>query len=267
MSYDKAKGHVEVEFRKKKILKPLMELQQAKEVFNIAHIELVKRKLELEAASGERDTLRRAHSAILKGADILFLSNEKSRAFIQDAIALTQLWNSTNETCPLDINEISFDVTLSSPSETVIPVLFKIASASKEKNIYSMIDFVALNDSLQRTAKQIVNELFGNVNVILRSGHPLNQLKNPKGNGRRRRAIDEPGSDVTKLVEYKRKCALVTDYNRALSDIIGTLYNISRKSLRSLNNVTAAKEATITSTERELTESEVEKLPLQKCHP
>ena len=231
------KAMLKLNSAKKNILKPLMELQQAKEVFNIAHIELVKRKLELEAASGERDTLRRAHSAILKGADILFLSNEKSRAFIQDAIALTQLWNSTNETCPLDINEISFDVTLSSPSETVIPVLFKIASASKEKNIYSMIDFVALNDSLQRTAKQIVNELFGNVNVILRSGHPLNQLKNPKGNGRRRRAIDEPGSDVTKLVEYKRKCALVTNYNRALSDIIGTLYNISRKSLRSLNNV------------------------------
>ncbi|XP_022782080.1 uncharacterized protein LOC111323064 [Stylophora pistillata] len=223
---------------KKNILKPLMELQRAKEVFNIVHIELVKRKIELEAASGERDTLRRAHNSVLKAADISLESNEKSRAFIHDAVALTQLWNTTNQTCPLDISEISFDVTLSSPSETQIPVLFKVASGSKEKTVYSIIDFVALNDSLQRTAKQIVKELFGEVNVILRSGHPLNQLQTPQGNGRKKRTIDERASDVPKLVEFKKKCALVTNYNRALSDIIGNLYNISRKSLQLLDNVT-----------------------------
>ena len=223
---------------KKKLLRPLIELQQAKKIFNVAQIELAKRKLELEAASSERDTLRRVNNAILKAANISDSSNEQSRAFIQDAISLTQLWNNTNGTCPVDIKEISFDVTLSSPSETNIPVLFRIASMSKEKTIFPIVDFAALNESLKQTAKQIVKELFGNVNVVLRSGHPLNQLEISKGKGRRKRAIDERGSDVTTLVEFKKKCALVTNYNRALSDIIGTLYNISTKSLRILSNVT-----------------------------
>ena len=223
---------------KKEILKPLNELRQAKKVFNVAQIELAKRKLDLEAATNERDILGRAHNAILKAANISESSNEQNRAFIQDAIALTQLLNSTNGTCPVDIKEISFDVTLFSPSETQIPVLFRIATRSKEKTIFPIVDFSALNDSLQQTAKQIVKELFGDVNAVLRSGHPLNQLETSKNKGRRKRAIDERGSDVTTLVEFKKKCALVTNYNRALTDIIGTLYDISTKSLGLLNNVT-----------------------------
>ena len=222
---------------KRDILKPLEELQQAKKVLNVAEIELAKRKLELEASSSERDTLRRAHDAIVKATNISERSNDENRALIQDAINLAQLWNSTNGTCPVDIKEISFDVTLSSPSETQIPVLFKIASATKEKNIFSIINFASLNDSLRQTAKQIVKALFGNVNVVLRSGHPLNQVSSTQGKGRRKRAIDERGSDVTTLVVFKKKCALVTNYQRALSDIIGTLYNISSESLQLLNNV------------------------------
>ena len=223
---------------KKEILKPLNELREAKKVFNVAQIELAKRKLDLEAATNERDILQRAHNAILKAANILESSNEQNRAFLQDAIALTQLWNSTNGTCPVDIKEISFDVTLFSPSETQIPVLFRIATRTKEKTIFPIVDFSALHESLQQTAKQIVKELFGDVNAVLRSGHPLNQLETSKNKGRRKRAIDERGSDVTTLVEFKKKCALVTNYNRALSDIIGTLYDISTKSLGLLNNVT-----------------------------
>lgn len=58
-----------------------------------------------------------------------------------------------------------------------------------------------------------------------------------KGNGRRRCVIDELGFDVMKLVEYKRKCVLVINYNCVLSDIIGILYNIFRKFLCFFNNV------------------------------
>ena len=232
------KATLKLNTAKKEILKPLIELRRAKKVFNVAQIELEKRKLDLEAATNERDILRRAHNAILKTANISESSNEQNRAFIQDAIALTQLWNSTNGTCPVDIKEISFDVTLFSPSETQIPVLFRIATRSKEKTIFPIVDFSALNESLQETAKQIVEELFGDVNVVLRSGHPLNQLETSKNKGRRKRAIDERGSEVTTLVEFKKKCALVTNYNHALNDIIGTLYDISTKSLRLLNNVT-----------------------------
>ena len=223
---------------KQNILKPVMEFNQAKKALYVAEIEVAKSKLDLEAALTERDILRRAHDAIVKTATFWERSNKQSRVFIQDAIALAQLWNSTNGTSPVDIKEISFDVTLSSPSETQIPVLFRIASMSKEKTVFPIVDFADLNESLKQTAKQIVKELFGNVNVVLRSGHPLNQLETSKGKGRRKRAIDERGSDVTTLVEFKKKCALVTNYNRALSDIIGTLYNISTESIRLLNNVT-----------------------------
>jgi len=151
---------------KKEILRPFIELRQAEKVFNVAQIELAKRKLDMETATNERDILRRAHNAILKAANISESSNEQNRAFIQDAIALTQLWNSTNGTCPIDIKEISFDVTLFSPSETQIPVLFRITTTSKEKTIIPIVDISAQNESLQQTAKQIVKELFGDVDVV-----------------------------------------------------------------------------------------------------
>ena len=135
----------------------------------------------------------------------------------------------------MNINEISFDVTLSSPSETSIPVLFKIAHKDKEKEIFTIVDFSSLNESLQQTAKKIVKELFGNVSVVLRSAHPLNQVASTQSKARRKRAIDEGHSDVTTLVEFKRKCALVTNYQHALGDIIGLLYKISIESLLNLN--------------------------------
>lgn len=222
----------------KRIVKPLGGLQQAKKVLNAAEIELAKRKLELESATSKRDTLRRAHDAIVKAAIISQRSREQNRALIQDAIKLAQLWNSTNGTCLVDIKEISFDVTLSSPSETQFPVKFKIASAREEKTIFPIVNFASLNDSLGQTAKQIVKALFGNVSVVLRSGHPLNQVASAQDKGRRKRAIDERGSDVTRLVAFKKKCALVTNYQRALNDIISTLYDISTESLQLVNNVT-----------------------------
>lgn len=222
----------------KGMLKPLLALQQAKKVLNAAEIELAKSKLELESAKSKRDTLKRAHVAIAKAANISQRSNEQNRALIQDAINLAQLWNSTNRTCVVEIKEISFDVTLSSPSETQFPVKFKVASASKEKTIFPIVDFASLNDSLEQTAKRIVKVLFGNVNVVLRSGHPLNQVAEVQDKVRRKRAVDERFLDGTPLVMLKRKCALVTNYQRALSDIMSTLYDISRESLQFVDNLT-----------------------------
>ena len=228
---------------KKNLIEPLVKLQQAKKKLRVAEIELSKKKIELEAATTERNTLRRAHEALVKAANISNRANDQSRASIQDAITLAKIWNSTNETCPVDIKEISFsDVTLSSPSETSIPVLFKVSSKNREKAFFSVVNFASLNHSLQLTAKQIVKELFGNVSVVLRSGHPLNQMPSThplnqmpstQSKGRRRkRAVDEGESDVVTLVEFKRKCALVTNYQHALSDIIGLLYKISTEALQ-----------------------------------
>lgn len=222
----------------KEMLKPLLGLQQAKKVLNAAEIELAKSKLELESAKSKRDTLKRAHIAIAKAANISQRSNEQNRALIQDAINLAQLWNSTNRTCVAEIKEISFDVTLSSPSETLFPVKFKVTSARKEKTIFPIVNFASLNDSLGHTAKQIVKALFGNVNVVLRSGHPLNQVGSAQDKVRGKRTIDEKLLDVTPLVMLKRKCALVTNYQRALSDIISTLYDISRESLQLVDRLT-----------------------------
>lgn len=54
----------------KEMLKPLLGLQQAKKVLNAAEIELAKSKLELQSAKSKRDTLKRAHIAIAKAANI-----------------------------------------------------------------------------------------------------------------------------------------------------------------------------------------------------
>ena len=220
---------------KRNQLQPLIKVQKAKKKLKVVEIELTKHKIELEAASNERNTLRRAHNDLMKAANISGRASEENRALIQDAVGLAQLWNSTNETCPVNINEISFDVTLSSPSETSIPVLFKIAHKDKEKEIFTIVDFSSLNESLQQTAKKIVKELFGNVSVVLRSAHPLNRVASTQSKARRKRAIDEGHSDVTTLVEFKRKCALVTNYQHALGDITGLLYKISTNSLLNLD--------------------------------
>lgn len=223
---------------KKGVLKPLLGLQQAKKVLNAADIELDKSKLKLESAISKRDTLKRAHAAIEKAAKISQKSSEQNRALIQDAINLAQLWNSTNGTCLVEIKEISFDVTLSSPSETQFPVKFKIASANEEKTIFPIFNFASLNDSLGHAAKQIVQALFGKVNVVLQSGHPLNQVALTQDKKRRNRAIDERGFDVSPSVMFKKKCALVTNYQRALTDIIRTLYDISTESVHLVKNLT-----------------------------
>lgn len=218
---------------KRNLVEPLVKLQQAKRKLRVSEIELSKKKIELEAATTERNTLRRAHEALAKAANISRRANDQNRASIQDAITLAKILNSTNETCPVDIKEVSFDVTLSSPSETSIPVLFKVASKNREKAFFAVVNFASLNHSLELTAKQIVKELFGNVSTVLRSGHPLNQMPSTQSKGRRRkRAIDEGESDVVTLVEFKRKCALVTNYQYALSDIIGLLYKISTEALQ-----------------------------------
>ena len=222
---------------KKGVLKPLLGLQQAKKVLNAADIELAKRKLKLESAISKRDTLKRTHTAIEKAANISQKSSEQNRALIQDAINLAQLWNSTNGTCLVEIKEISFDVTLSSPSETQFPVKFKIASANEEKTIFPIFNFASLNDSLGQTAKQIVQALFGKVNIVLRSGHPLNQVASTQDK-KGKRVIDGRGLHVTPLVMFKKKCALVTNYQRALSDIIRTLYDISTESIHLVKNLT-----------------------------
>ena len=223
---------------KRNLVKPLIQLQKAKKKLSVVEIELAKQTIELEAASSERNTLRRAHDALIKAANISQRANDENRALIEDAITLAQLWNSTNQTFPVEIKEISFDVTLSSPSETKIPVKFKIASKNIEKEIFPILNFASLNESLQQTAKQIVKELFGNVSAVLRSGHPLNQMASAKNKGRRKRAIDEGNSDVTTLVQFTRKCALVTNYQLVLTDIIDSLYKISTQSLVTLNNAT-----------------------------
>lgn len=49
--------------------------------------------------------------------------------------------------------------------------------------------------------------------------------------------IDEWGFDVMILVEFKKKCVLVINYNCVLSDIIGILYDIFIKFLGFFNNV------------------------------
>ncbi|KAL9950574.1 hypothetical protein ACROYT_G043090 [Oculina patagonica] len=223
---------------KRNLVKPFTDLQQAKKRHNIAKMNLVKRKLELEEATSNRDLLQRAHRAVLKAANISKMATKQNRALLADAEKLAQLWNGTNKTCPVKIKQISFDVTLSSPSESQIPVLFKIASTSKEKTIFPIVNFALLNESLRQTAKKIVKELFGNANIVLRSAHPLNQLASTQSKGRKKRSVDEGSSDVTTLMEFKKKCALVTNYQRALSNIIGSLYNISTESSLLLNNAT-----------------------------
>ena len=223
---------------KRNLANPFVRWQKAKKNLGVAEIELAKQKIELEAASSKRNILRRAHDALVKAANISGRANDENRALIQDAITLAQIWNSSNQSCPVDIKEISFDVTLSSPSETKIPVLFKVASGNREKTVFPIVNFASLNESLHQTAKQIVKEFFGNVSNVLRSGHPLNQMASAQNKRRRKRAIDEGDSDVTTLMEFKRKCALVTNYQQALSDIIGSLYNISTESLLIHNNAT-----------------------------
>ena len=223
---------------KRRLIAPFVNLQKAKKNLGVVESELAKLTIELEAASSERNILRRAHDALAKAANISRRANDQNRALLEDALALVQLWNSNNQTCPVDIKEISFAATLSSPSETKVPVLFKAASKNREKTIFPIVNFASLNESLQQTAKKIVKELFGNVNSVFRSGHPLNQLPSAQGKRRRKRAIDEGDSDVTVLLEFKKKCALATNYHRALSDIIGSLYNISAGSLLILSNVT-----------------------------
>lgn len=223
---------------KRDLFKPVTKLQKAEKKLRIAEIELSKRKIDLEAASSERSILQRVHDAVAKASNISQRANAENRALIKDAIALARLWNSTNQTCPVYIREISFDVTFSSPHETSIPVMFKIASKDTEKTIFPVLNFASFNDSLQQISKQIVRELFGNVSVILRSGHPLNQISSAKRTERRKRAIDEGKAYVTNLVEFKKKCALVTNYQHALTDIISSLYKISTQSLMTFNNVT-----------------------------
>lgn len=223
---------------KRNLVKPFTDLQQARKRNNIAKMNLVKRKMELEEATSNHDLLQRSHLAVLKAANISKMATKQNRALVADAEVLAQLWNGTNKTCPVKVKEISFDATLSSPSESQIPVLFKIASKSKEKTIFPIVNFASLNESLRQTAKKIVKALFGNVNIILRSGHPLNQLASTQSKRRKKRSVDEGGSDVTTLMEFKKKCALVTNYQRALSNIIGSLYNISTESLLLLNNAT-----------------------------
>ena len=176
---------------KRDLFKPVTKLQKAEKKLRIAEIELSKRKIDLEAASSERSILQRVHDAVAKASNISQRANAENRALIKDAIALARLWNSTNQTCPVYIREISFDVTFSSPHETSIPVMFKIASKDTEKTIFPVLNFASFNDSLQQISKQIVRELFGNVSVILRSGHPLNQISSAKRTERRKRAIDE----------------------------------------------------------------------------
>lgn len=223
---------------KRDLFKPVTKLQKAEKKLRIAEIELSKRKIDLEAASSERNILQRVHDAVAKASNISQRANGENRALIKDAIALARLWNSTNQTCPVDIREISFDVTFSSPHETSIPVMFKIASKDTEKTIFPVLNFASFNDSLQQISKQIVRELFGNVSVILRSRHPLNQISSAKRTERRKRAINEGKAYVTNLVEFKKKCALVTNYQHALTDIISSLYKISTQSLMTFNNVT-----------------------------
>lgn len=226
---------------KRKLIEPLVKLHKAKKNLAVVESELAKQTIELEAASNERNILKRAHDALVKAANISGKANDQSRVLIQDARSLAQLWNDSNQTCPVDIKEISFDVTLSSPSETKIPVSFRIASKNREKTIFAIVNFVSMEESLNKAAKQIVKELFGNVNAVLRSGHPMNQLTSERGKERRKRAIDDEDDDdsnLKTLVAFKRKCALVTNYKSALSEIIGSLHKISTESLQILNNVT-----------------------------
>ena len=216
---------------KSNLLKPFAKLQNAKRKLRIAEIELAKQKIELEGASSERNILRTVHDAVAKASKISQRANGENRALLKDAIVLARLWNSTNQTCPVDIKEVSFGVTFSSPRETSIPVMFKIASKDIEKTIFPILNFASLNDSLQQVTKQIVRELFGNVSFVLRSGHPLNQMSSAKSAERRRRTIDEGNADVTNLLQLKKKCALVTNYHRVLTDILSLLYKISAQSL------------------------------------
>ena len=226
---------------RRKLSEPLVKLHKAKKNLAVVESELAKQTIELEAASNERNILRRAHDALVKAANISRKANDQNRALIQDAISLEQLWRDSNQTCPVDVKEISFDFTLSAPSETKIPVLFKTASNNREKTIFAIVNFVSMDESLNKVAKQIVKELFGNVNAVLRSGHPMNQLTSAQGKERRKRAIDDENDDdsgLTTLVAFKRKCALVTNYKSALREIIGSLHNISTESLQILNNIT-----------------------------
>lgn len=134
---------------KRDLFKPVTKLQKAEKKLRIAEIELSKRKIDLEAASSERSILQRVHDAVAKASNISQRANAENRALIKDAIALARLWNSTNQTCPVYIREISFDVTFSSPHETSIPVMFKIASKDTEKTIFPVLNFASFNDSLQ----------------------------------------------------------------------------------------------------------------------
>lgn len=207
--------------------KSLLDLQR-----NIykAEIEVERRRTNLQTLTTSRDVLQKSYQSTSLAAELSRKAHLKNKAKMGDALMLAKKWQSKTQAKLVTVTMASFDIVKDSDVSSV-PVEITTSAEGVVKKFNIMLKSKLSKSFLHNASRTIASSYYGKISAALRDEYKMmiqDRIQSQE-------ADENQGLDG--LIKLKRKCSLSVNYERGLSEVMRSLYNVTKRILKTLTDV------------------------------